>query len=84
MKLRIDLLEYLTDEDILEAAEASVSRFSAEPVFGRTGVGFLRPASEEEKAAEIVASERMIQRILARAEADAQRRASASLDSSGR
>ena len=37
MKLRLDLLEYLTDEDILEDAGFDVHRWSAEPVFAKTG-----------------------------------------------
>lgn len=54
MKLRFDLLEHLTAEDILEEALANNHRYSAEPVFARTGVGFLKSATEEEKAAELV------------------------------
>ena len=53
MKLRLDLLEHLTDEDILEEALANNHRYSAEPVFAKTGVGYLKSATEEEKLAEI-------------------------------
>jgi hypothetical protein len=78
MKLRLDLLEYITMEDIAEEAGANVGRYSAEPVFARTGKGYLRSATEEEKAAEMKRNERFIQRIEERAAG-----AAASLDSGG-
>jgi hypothetical protein len=53
MKLRLDLLEHLTDEDIREAAEESVHRFNPEPLFSKTGVGSLSSASTEERAREV-------------------------------
>ncbi len=53
MKLRLDLLELLTDEDILEEALAQQPRYRPEPLFSQTGKGYLRSATEEEKAAEI-------------------------------
>ena len=63
MKLRFDLLKYLTDEDIMEEALANNHRYSAEPVFAKTGVGYLKSATEEEKAAEIARSEALIKRL---------------------
>lgn len=77
MKLRLDLLEQLTAEDILEDAGFDVHRWSAEPVFSKTGVGFLKPATEEDKAIEMARSEKLIARLKERAA-----RAAASLDSS--
>ena len=77
MKLRLDLLEFLTTEDILEDAGFDVHRWSAEPVFAKTAVGYLKSATEEDKATEMARSERLIARLRERAEREA-----ASLDSS--
>jgi hypothetical protein len=41
MKLRLDLLEHLTAEDILEEAVATVHRFKPEPLLSKTGTGSL-------------------------------------------
>ena len=73
MKLRIDLLKYVTDEDLLEEAAATVCRHKPEPLFATTGKGYLRPATPEEKEEEIRRSEAFIARIMARAEADKER-----------
>ena len=77
MKLRTDLLKFLTPEDILEDAGFDVHRWSAEPVFAKTGVGFLKPATEEDKAVEMARSEKLLARLKERAAREA-----ASLDSS--
>jgi len=53
MKLRLDLLEHLTEEDIALQAEGNVHRFKPEPLFSRTGVGSLSPASISEHAQEV-------------------------------
>lgn len=53
MKLRLDLLEQLTEEDIALQAEGNVDRFKPEPLFSRTGVGSLSPASISERAQEL-------------------------------
>ena len=53
MKLRLDLLEHLTAEDLREAAEASVHRYKPEPLFSKTGTGSLSSASTEERAREV-------------------------------
>jgi hypothetical protein len=66
MKLRLDLLKYLTAEDIAEAAAESIDRFKPEPLFAKTGKGYLRPATPEEKVKEMENSERRIKRMLAR------------------
>ena len=50
MELRLDLLEHLADEDILEEVLASNHRYKPEPNFSKTGVGYLRPATPEERA----------------------------------
>lgn len=63
MKLRLDLLEYVTAEDISEEAEANVHRYSKEPVFSKTGKGFLRPETPEERQASIQRSEKFTQRL---------------------
>jgi len=68
-KLRLDLLEFVTAQDILEEATASISRYQAEPTLGKTGVGYLRPATPEEREAEMQRSEAFIKRLKARAAA---------------
>jgi hypothetical protein len=62
-RLRTDLLEYLTDKDILESALANVHRYKAEPLFSKTGVGYLAPATPEDRAQEMKLSEVLIQRL---------------------
>jgi hypothetical protein len=68
-KLRLDLLEHVTDQDILEEAMANVSRYRAKPSLGKTGVGYLRPATPEERQAEMKRSDEFIKRLKARAAA---------------
>lgn len=63
MKLRTDLLKYLTTEDVLEEALANNHRYSAEPVFAKTGVGYLKSATEEEKTQEMARSTALIKRL---------------------
>lgn len=53
MNLRLDLLEFLTADDIMEEALASVHRYDPEPNCSKTGVGTLRRATPEERAQEI-------------------------------
>lgn len=48
---------------------ANVSRYRAEPSLGKTGVGYLRPATPEEWAAEMKRSDEFIKRLKARAAA---------------
>jgi hypothetical protein len=68
-KLRLDLLEYVTPEDLLEEAMANVSRYRPEPSLGKTGVGYLRSATPEERGEEMRRSEAFITRVKARAAA---------------
>ena len=72
MKLRLDLLEHLTDEDILEEVLANNHRYKPEPNFSRTGVGSLSSASTEERAQEEARSTALIERLKQRAQANGQ------------
>ena len=67
MKLRLDLLEHLTAEDIRLAAEKSVHRFKPEPHLSKTGTGSLSSASIEERANEVEHSMELTQKLEARA-----------------
>jgi len=69
MKLRLDLLEHLTDQDILEEVLANNHRYKPEPLFSKTGVGSLSSASTEERAQEEARSTALIQRLKQRAAA---------------
>jgi hypothetical protein len=44
MKLRTDLLKYLTTEDFMEEVVANNHRYKPEPNFSKTGVVSLSPA----------------------------------------
>jgi len=66
MKLRLDLLEHLTDEDILEEVLANNHRYKPEPLFSKTGVGSLSSASTEERAQEEARSTARIQKSMER------------------
>ena len=66
MKLRLDLLEHLTTEDIRKAAEESVHRFKPEPLFSKTGTGSLSSASTEELAKEVEHSMALTRKLKAR------------------
>jgi len=69
MKLRLDLLKHLTDEDVLEEVEANNHRYKPEPLFSKTGVGSLSSASTSERAQEVARSTARIQRVIARSKA---------------
>jgi hypothetical protein len=73
MKLRLDLLEHLTDEDILEEVLANNHRYKPEPLFSKTGVGSLSSASTEERAQEEARSTALIARLKKRAAASGNR-----------
>src|ERR1051325_6890075 len=73
MKLRLDLLEHLTDEDILEEVLANNHRYKPEPNFSKTGVGSLLSASTEERAQEEARSTALIERLKRRAQASGQK-----------
>ena len=66
MKLRLDLLEHLTEEDFLEEVLANNHRYKPEPNFSKTGVGTLSSASIEERAQEEARSTARIQRAMQR------------------
>ena len=63
MKLRLDLLEHLTTDDIREEAEATVHRFKPEPLLSKTGIGSLSSASIEERANEAARSTALTQKL---------------------
>ena len=63
MKLRTDLLEHLTDEDILEEVLANNHRYKPEPLFSKTGVGSLSSATTEERAQEEARSTALIEKL---------------------
>jgi len=67
MKLRLDLLEHLTADDIRQAAEESVHRFKPEPHLSKTGVGSLSSASTEERAKEVEHSTDLTRKLIRRA-----------------
>ena len=67
MKLRVDLLEHLSADDIRRAAEDSVHRFKPEPLLSKTGTGSLSSASTEERAKEVAHSMELTRKLEARA-----------------
>ncbi len=67
MKLRLDLLEHLTAEDLRQAAEDTVHRFKPEPNFSKTGTGTLLSASTEERAREVEHSMELTRKLERRA-----------------
>ncbi len=69
MKFRLDLLEHLTEDDLLEEVLANNARYKPEPLFSKTGVGSLSSASTEERANEVQRSTELIQRLEQRAKA---------------
>ena len=68
MKLRLDLLEHLTDEDILEEVLANNHRYNPEPLFSKTGVGSLSSASTAERVNEEMRSTDLIAKLTQRAQ----------------
>lgn len=68
MNLRIDLLEHLMDEDILEAVKENNHRYKPEPLFSKTGTGSLSSASTEERAQEVERSTELTAKLERRAE----------------
>lgn len=75
MKLRLDLLEHLTAEDIRQAAEETVHRFKPEPLLSKTGNGSLSSASIEERAKEVEHSTELTRKLQARARRNGKRSA---------
>ena len=72
MKLRLDLLKYMKDEDILDFAGWDIERWSAEPVFAKTGKGYLGPMTPELRAKELEIMEEVRRRLEARKAQDEQ------------
>jgi len=66
MKLRTDLIEHLTMEDIAKVAEENNHRYKPEPTFSKTGVGSLSSASTEESAREEELNMELIRKVEAR------------------
>jgi hypothetical protein len=67
MKLRLDLLEQLTEEDLREEVLANNPRYKPEPLFSKTGTGSLSSASIEQRAKEVERSTALIHRLETRA-----------------
>lgn len=63
MKLRLDLLEKLTEADLLEEVLATNSRYKPEPLFSTTGTGSLSSASIEQRAQEAERSTALVERL---------------------
>ena len=63
MKVRPDLVECLTAEDLMEEVLANNHRYKAEPNFSKTGVGTLSSASIEERANEVKRNTELIERL---------------------
>jgi hypothetical protein len=66
MKLRLDLLEHLTMEDIAEVALANNPRYKPEPLFSKTGTGSLSPTSTEDSVREAELNTDLIRKVEAR------------------
>jgi hypothetical protein len=67
MKLRLDLLEYLTTEDVMEEVLANTHRYKPEPLFSKTGVGSLIPATQEDREQELERIKQLTARLKLRA-----------------
>jgi hypothetical protein len=63
MKLRVDLVEKLSEADLMEEVLANNHRYKPEPNFSKTGVGTLSSASIEERAKEEERSTALIQKL---------------------
>ena len=70
MKLRLDLLEHLKAEDILEEVLANNHRYKAEPLLSKTGTGSLSSASTEDHAKEEELSLEITRKLMAESEND--------------
>ena len=66
LKLRLDLLEQVKAEDLLEEVLANNHRYKAEPLFSKTGTGSLSPASTGELANEEERNTALIQNLTER------------------
>ncbi|NJK92205.1 MAG: hypothetical protein HC904_10470 [Blastochloris sp.] len=66
MKLRVDLLEHLTTEDVIEEALANQHRYKAEPTFSKTGTGYLSPRSTQDSVKEAERSRALTTKLTTR------------------
>jgi hypothetical protein len=78
MKLRTDLLEHLTPDDVLEEAKANQHRYKAEPTFSKTGVGHLSPRSTQDSVSEAERSEALTRKLIKRSQKNGKQNDSAS------
>jgi hypothetical protein len=67
MKLRLDLLEHLTEKDFLEEVVVNNHRYKPEPLFSKTGVGSLLSVPIEQRVREVARSTALTQRLAKRA-----------------
>ncbi len=72
MKLRLDLLEHLRPEDVMEEVLANNHRYKPEPLFSKTGTGSLLSASTEERASEVQRSTELIKKAMERSKQSGQ------------
>ena len=63
MKLRLDLVEKLTEADLRKEILANNHRYKPEPHFSKTGTGTLSSASTVERANEEKRSTALIQKL---------------------
>ena len=63
MKLRLDLVEKLTEADLRKEILANNHRYKPEPHFSKTGTGTLSSASTAERANEEKRSTALIQKL---------------------
>lgn len=66
MKMRLDLAKELRPQDVLKLAEANSHRYSAEPVYSKTGTGKLSPTSTEDSARDSALSTALIRKVTRR------------------
>ncbi len=67
MKLRLDLLDHLTEKDFLEEVVVNNDRYKPEPLFSKTGGGSLLSVPIEQRAKEVSRSTALTQRLKRRA-----------------
>ena len=67
MKLRLDLVEHLTAQDLMEEVLANNHRYKPEPLLSKTGTGSLSSASTEERAKELAHNMALVRKLEARA-----------------
>jgi hypothetical protein len=78
MKLRIDLLEKLTPEMVMEGVVMNTHRYKPEPLLSKTGVGSLASATAKDRAREDALSMAIIQKLTSESASDGKKPASVS------